>query len=157
MKTPKDYIDKGKSIVPCEGKKPYHKDWDNKDFTINDFKPGDNIGLKLVDDVDIDIETPISNPFINRYIQPCSAVYGRGKRPRSHLLFKGKAKHKKFVFHKDLESYYKNLPQSDKDLYEFVLENSRSQGQKGQKVPSRWHLKIKVLAINGTPIIHRFF
>ncbi len=110
MKTPKDYIDKGKSIVPCEGKKPYHKDWDNKDFTINDFKPGDNIGLKLVDDVDIDIETPISNPFINRYIQPCSAVYGRGKRPRSHLLFKGKAKHKKFVFHKDLESYYKNLP-----------------------------------------------
>jgi|TARA_R110001592_G_scaffold5372_5_gene29608 hypothetical protein len=54
-------------------------------------------------------------------------------------------------------SYYKNLPQSDKDLYEFVLENSRSQGQKGQKVPSRWHLKIKVLAINGTPIIHRFF
>ena len=50
MKTPKDYIDKGKSIVPCEGKKPYHKDWDNKDFTINDFKPGDNIGLKLVDD-----------------------------------------------------------------------------------------------------------
>ena len=110
MKTPKDYIDKGKSIVPCEGKKPYHKDWDNKDFTINDFKPGDNIGLKLVDDVDIDIETPISNPFINRYIQPCSAVYGRGKTPRSHLLFKGKAKHKKFVFHKDLESYYKNLP-----------------------------------------------
>ncbi len=54
-------------------------------------------------------------------------------------------------------SYYKALPQSDKDLYEFVFKNSRSLDQKGSKVPSRWHLKIKVVAINGAPIINRFF
>jgi len=53
--------------------------------------------------------------------------------------------------------YYKALPQSDKDLYEFVLNNSRSQGQAGSKVPSRWHLKIKLIAINGVSIINRFF
>ena len=53
--------------------------------------------------------------------------------------------------------YYKALSQSDKDLYEFVLKNSRSQDQKGSKVPSRWHLKIKLIAINGVSIINRFF
>ena len=110
MQTPKEYLNKNKKIIPCKGKLPTEKGWQKRDFDLEDFKPGSNIGLKLVDDVDIDVETNKSLPFINRYIQPCSAIYGRGNRPRSHLLFKGKSKHKKFSFHKDLEMYYKDLP-----------------------------------------------
>jgi len=110
MITPQEYLDKNKKIIPCEGKIPTKKSWQKTDFTIDDFNLGDNIGLKLVEDVDIDVETNRCNPFIQKYLKPCAAVYGRGDRPRSHYLFKGKSKHKKFVFHKDLEPFYKDLP-----------------------------------------------
>ena len=95
MITPAEYLNKNLPIIPCNEKKPLVKEWQKKDFKLEDFKPGDNMGLKLKDFSDADIDNPKAFPFINKYIQPCSAVFGREKKPGGHLLFKGKNKHKK--------------------------------------------------------------
>ena len=110
MITPAEYLNKNLPIIPCNEKKPLVKEWQKKDFKLEDFKPGDNMGLKLKDFSDADIDNPKAFPFINKYIQPCSAVFGREKKPGGHLLFKGKNKHKKFFLHIDLEKYYKDNP-----------------------------------------------
>ena len=110
MKTAAEYLNKNKTIIPCEGKKPIPPEWQKRDFKLEDFKDGNNIGLKLKDDLDIDIDSQRALPFIFKYVQPSSAVFGRGNKPISHYLFKGQCKHKKFFLHKDLEKYYKHLP-----------------------------------------------
>jgi hypothetical protein len=110
MKTPEEYLNNKKLIIPCDGKIPIAAEWQKRNFRLEDFKPEHNIGLKLSEDIDIDIDSQKAIPFINRYVQSCSAVYGRGNKPISHLLFKGKAKFKKFFLHKDLEKFYKHLP-----------------------------------------------
>jgi len=110
MKTPEEYLNNKKLIIPCDGKIPIAAEWQKRNFKLEDFKPEHNIGLKLSEDIDIDIDSQKVLPFISKYVQPCSAVYGRGNKPISHLLFKGKAKFKKFFLHKDLEKFYKHLP-----------------------------------------------
>ena len=110
MKTVQEYLSNNKPIIPCNGKIPIIKEWEKKTFNLNDFKPDNNIGLKLSEDIDVDIDSQKALPFINKFMQPCSATYGRGNKPISHLLFKGKAKYKKFFLHKDLEKYFKHLP-----------------------------------------------
>ena len=110
MKTVAEYLNKNKSIIPCNGKIPVIPEWQKKEFKLEDFKPDHNIGLKLKEDTDIDIDSQRALPFIYKYVQPCSAVFGRGKKPISHYLFKGISKYKKFFLHKDLEKYYKDLP-----------------------------------------------
>jgi transposase len=110
MITVQEYLNNNKPIIPCNGKIPIIKEWDKKIFSLNDFKPENNIGLKLSEDIDVDIDSQRALPFINKYMQPCSATYGRGNKPISHLLFKGKSKFKKFFLHKDLEKYFKDLP-----------------------------------------------
>jgi len=108
MITPTEYLNKKLPIIPCKEKKPIVAEWQRKDFKIEDFKPGDNMGLKLKDFTDIDIDNPKALPFINKYIQPCSALFGREKQMPMHQLFKGQNKHKKFALHDDLEKYFKN-------------------------------------------------
>jgi len=123
MKTATEYLDKKLPIIPCGNwlpnkqtgkieynpKAPRIKAWEKTDFKISDFKPDDNIGLKLKDHTDVDIDHPICLPFIDKYIQPCSATFGRANLPKPmHLLFKTKSKFKKFALHKDLEPYFKN-------------------------------------------------
>ena len=129
MKTPAEYLNKNKSIIPCIGKKPIIEKWQDKEFKLEDFKPGQNIGLKLKEDIDVDIDTQKALPFVLKYIQPCSAVYGRGKKSISHYLFKGKAKHKKFALHKDLEAYFKGLD------HEATIIECRSGGDKQSIAP----------------------
>ena len=122
MITPAEYLNKKLPIIPCgnwivnkktkkleyNSKAPRVKEWEKTEFKLEEFKPGDNIGLKLKDHSDADIDNPKALVFVNKYIQPCSSVFGREKQPGSHLLFKGKNKHKKFNLHPDLEKYFKN-------------------------------------------------
>ena len=110
MRTPEEYLNKNKQIIPCDGKKPIKDGWQKKTFNLEDFKPDNNIGLKLNEDSDIDIETNLCLPFVEKYISPCSAVFGRGEKPRSHFLFKGVSKAKKFILHDDLKGYFNDLP-----------------------------------------------
>lgn len=125
MKTAAEYLDKKLPIIPCgnwiknkktgqieyNSKAPRCKNWEKTDFKIEDFKDQDNYGLKLKDHTDIDIDHSQCLPFIDKYIQPCSATFGRVTLPRPmHLLFKSQSKFKKFVLHKDLEPYFKNNP-----------------------------------------------
>ena len=129
MKTVAEYLNKNKSIIPCDGKIPVFAEWQKKEFKLEDFKPEHNIGLKLKEDTDIDIDSQRSLPFIFKYVQPCSAVFGRGKKPVSHYLFKGISKYKKFFLHKDLEKYYKDLPHGS------TLLECRSGGDKQTIMP----------------------
>ena len=56
MKTPEDYLSNNKTIIPCNGKIPIAVEWDKRNFKLEDFKPEHNIGLKLSEDIDVDIE-----------------------------------------------------------------------------------------------------
>ena len=47
MKTVAEYLNKNKSIIPCDGKIPVFAEWQKKEFKLEDFKPEHNIGLKL--------------------------------------------------------------------------------------------------------------
>ena len=86
--SPQEYIDQGFDITPCREKKAYTKDWQKKKLTAKDFKPNDNIGLKLKGITDFDIDNPIAQKFIKKYLKSCGAIFGRKHNPESHYLFK---------------------------------------------------------------------
>ena len=96
MLTPAEYLHKNFPIIPCNGKIPKAKAWQKTNFTIDDFHNGDNIGLKLADITDVDIDNVVAHRYIRKYLLPSSAIFGRKSNPNSHILFKGKSKHKKF-------------------------------------------------------------
>jgi len=108
---PQDYLSKKLPIIPCrEGEKiPKYKTWQNMDFTEEDFSPTDNIGLKWDGYFDIDIDNPIVRPFLNNFLEPCAAIYGRKSNPKSHFIFKGKPKFKKFSLPSEFDKYTKNF------------------------------------------------
>ena len=110
MKTPEEYLNKKLPIIPCDGKMPIAKQWQERDFQIEDFKPGDNIGLKMEKHFDIDIDNQECKKFLNYYMETPSAIYGRKSNPGSHWLFKGTAEYKKFVLPKPFENIYKDFP-----------------------------------------------
>ena len=110
MITPAEYLNKKLPIIPCKEKKPIANNWPEIDFTVSDFKPGDNIGLKMAEHFDIDIDNAICKKFLPLYMEQPSAVYGRKSNPQSHYLYKGKAKHFKFALTKHFESYYDSFP-----------------------------------------------
>jgi hypothetical protein len=111
MNTVREYIDKGLNVTPCTFKIPKNKKWEETKATLSDFNTEDNIGLVLDNHSDVDVDNPLARKFINKgYLKPCSSVYGRKSNPRSHFVFKGKNKHKKFALHKDLENWFKNFP-----------------------------------------------
>lgn len=110
MITPAEYLNKKLPIIPCNGKIPIPKAWQDNDFAIADFKPGDNIGLKMSEHIDIDIDNPICKKFLPLYMEQPSAVFGRKSNPQSHHLYKGKANYKKFSLTKHFESYYESFP-----------------------------------------------
>ena len=109
MKTPKEYLDKGYPIIPCRGKVPTAKAWQNTDFTVEDFKPGDNIGFKWNGYFDVDVDNIIAKKYLSTYLEPCSAIWGRKSNPRSHFAWKGKPIHKKFALTKHFASYIKDF------------------------------------------------
>ena len=110
MRTPQEYLNKKLPIIPCDGKMPIQKNWQNTDATIEDFKPGNNIGLKMEKHFDIDIDNQLCKKFLNYYMEVPSAIYGRKSNPGSHWLYKGEAEYKKFALTKHFESIYKDFP-----------------------------------------------
>ena len=110
MNTPQDYIKKNLPIIPCNGKAPIPKNWTEIESTEADFKPGNNIGLKMEKHIDIDIDNPLCKKFLNCYMESPSAIYGRKSNPGSHWLYKGTAEYKKFALTKHFESIYKDFP-----------------------------------------------
>ena len=119
MNTVKEYINKGLNVTPCglktkdgfQEKAPKNKKWEETKAKLSDFSIEDNIGLVLDDHSDTDVDNPVARSFINKgYLKPCSSVYGRKSNPRSHFVFKGVNKHKKFALHKDLEPWFKKFP-----------------------------------------------
>jgi len=106
MNTPEDYLKKNLPIIPCNGKAPITKNWTDVVATAADFKPGNNIGLKMDKHFDIDVDNPACKKFLKYYMETPSAVYGRASNPGSHLLYKGAAEYKKFALPKEFESIY---------------------------------------------------
>ena len=107
MKTPQEYLNKKLPIIPCEGKMPIVKAWQDKEFQLEDFKPGNNIGLKMKKYFDIDIDNPACKKFLPYYMETPSAIYGRKSNPGSHWLYKGEAEFKQFI-----------LPDAFKDIFQ---------------------------------------
>ena len=121
MNTPKEYLDKSFNITPCgakdpetgefNSKRPRLPEWQKTKATAKDFNGKDNIGLILDTCTDIDIDNAKVKEFISLgYIKPCSAIYGRKSNGRSHYVFKGQTKYKKFSLPEEFESWCKNFP-----------------------------------------------
>ena len=81
------------AVVPLspKEKKPYAKDWQKRSFGKGDFKPNDNIGVKLGEPsgwlVDVDLDDPIALQLADEYLPPTGAVTGRPSAPRSHRWY----------------------------------------------------------------------
>ncbi len=109
MKTPQEYIENKYPIIPCHAneRRPKGNEWDEKETgKLERFSPGDNIGLHLLEHIDIDIDNPVCHKFLSQIKQRGCALYGRESNPESHLLFLGKAEFKKWVMHKTLKPFY---------------------------------------------------
>ena len=65
MITPEEYINHNYNVIPCyeNERRPKGEDWENKPTKLDRFKPGDNIGLHLLDHIDIDVDNPICHKF----------------------------------------------------------------------------------------------
>jgi len=111
MITPEEYLNHNYNVIPCyeNDKRPKGDDWENKPSKLERFGPGDNIGLHLLDHIDIDIDNPVAHKFLARIKQMGCAIYGRKSNPESHLLFLGNAEYKKFTMHKSLDTWYKKF------------------------------------------------
>jgi len=113
MNTPQQYIDKGFNITPCGNykdgkynpKAPRLKGWQTNTASIKDFNGKDNIGIIWDTHFDIDVDNPIAHKFKSLYLKPSSAIYGRKSNPRSHYLYKGSAKDKKFSLPREFEKW----------------------------------------------------
>ena len=110
MKTPTEYLNKNLPIIPCDGKIPINKSWQDRDFNAEDFKPGNNIGLKMEKHFDIDIDNQLCKKFLSYYMETPSAIYGRKSNPGSHWLYKGVAEYKKYALPKAFEYLYRDFP-----------------------------------------------
>ena len=110
MKTPQEYLNKKLPIIPCDGKIPIVKSWQDRDFNEEDFKPGNNIGLKMAKHFDIDIDNQLCKKFLSYYMETPSAIYGRKSNPGSHWLYKGAAEYKKFALPKAFDYHCKDFP-----------------------------------------------
>ena len=111
--SPFSWINQGYDITPCKDKRPIVSNWQNKTIKFNQWE--DNymtfqIGLKLNELVDFDIDNHFIKRFVEKYLKSSGAIYGRQGNPLSHYLFLGEIKPKKFVMPNEFESYYKKFP-----------------------------------------------
>ena len=62
MITPQEYIENKYPIIPCykNERRPIGKEWEEKETgKLERFSPGDNIGLHLINYIDLDIDNPV--------------------------------------------------------------------------------------------------
>ena len=111
MNTAEQYIENKIPVIPCKrnSRIPIGEEWQNQPIGLNRFSPGDNIGLHLLDDTDLDIDNTVCHNFLDKFKLISGAVYGRLSNPESHILFKGTTEYKKWTMHKNFEPWFKNF------------------------------------------------
>ena len=108
-RTPQEWEDLGYVVIPCNSEGvPLWSGW-KEDFKTkpSDFKSR-VFGLRLDNNVDIDIDNPVMQQFLGDVI--CGAKFGRKSNPLSHLLFEGVTENKSFIVPVAFEKYFKNFP-----------------------------------------------
>ena len=108
--TYEDWYDLGYTLVPCEGGRPTVKKWSDADFKITkeEWKnkyADKEIGLRLDNVVDLDLDNTRAKVFANKYLTNCNTISGREHNPTSHYWFKERLSPQKFSLPKDLERY----------------------------------------------------
>jgi hypothetical protein len=108
--TYEDWYDLGYTLVPCEGGRPTVKNWSDLDFKITkeEWKNkylDKEIGLRLDNVVDLDLDNTRAKVFANKYLPNCGTISGREHNPASHYWFKERLPAQKFSLPKDLERY----------------------------------------------------
>ena len=109
-----EWCDLGYDITPCVDKRPIVQGWVDKKVVKKIWEhnkyTAHQIGLKLKDKTDVDIDCHVAKKFIEVYFKSCGAIYGRESNPRSHYLFDGETPYKKYTMPKELEHYMKDYP-----------------------------------------------
>ena len=113
-------------IIPCEkdSRKPLTNNWSSAAYNINDFLEGHNIGLRLGSHIDIDFDNPLALKFIN-YLAPCGAIFGKGDKKITHLLYKGVSKKASFTFPKELSKWTNSFSDPHENT---IIENRSGKG-----------------------------
>ena len=111
--TYEDWIDLGRVIIPCDTKQSVVEKWSDPDFKITKEEwriehATKQIGLRLDQYIDFDIDNPVVKRFVGDHIKSCGAIFGRRNNPSSHYLWSGTSDYKKFALPKELENYYKD-------------------------------------------------
>lgn len=88
------YINKGLSPIPLKQgtKEPRDSGWPNRDYTPDEIADTDNVGTRLGDVVDADLDTQEAVLLAHHFLPPTQAVFGRLSKPRSHYLYEQIAK-----------------------------------------------------------------
>ena len=108
--TYEDWYDLGYTLVPCEGGRPTVKKWSDADFKITkeEWKnkyADKEIGLRLDNVVDLDLDNTRAKVFAHKYLTNCGTISGREHNPTSHYWFKEKLSPQKFSLPNDLKRY----------------------------------------------------
>lgn len=85
------YLAHGWQIVPLapKSKRVTKAGWIGLEFTVDDFRDGDNIGLRSVDGlVFVDLDSPECVAFADAFLPDTPSIYGRPSKPRSKRIFK---------------------------------------------------------------------
>ena len=84
------YLDHGWKIVPLapKSKRVTQAGWIGLEFTVEDFRDGDNIGLRSVDGlVFVDLDSPEVVAFGDAFLPETPSIYGRPSKPRSKRIY----------------------------------------------------------------------
>ena len=96
------YLDHGWQIVPLakKSKRVTKAGWIGLEFTVDDFRDGDNIGLRSVGGlVFVDLDSPECVSFADAFLPATPSIYGRQSKPRSKRIYTSAIP--KTIAHKD--------------------------------------------------------
>lgn len=85
------YIDHGWQVVPLapKSKRVLKTGWMGLEFTVEDFRDGDNIGLRSVNGlVFVDLDSPECVAFGNAFLPETPSLYGRPSKLRSKRIYR---------------------------------------------------------------------
>ena len=108
--TPEEYLKLSLEITPCNGKRPVIPHWPTHKADKGDFKPNNNIGLKMTGLTDIDCDNHFVKRFIGKYLLSPASTFGRKSNPNSHYIFSGENDYKIYTMPKDFDDYCKAYP-----------------------------------------------
>lgn len=111
MLTAEEYISKNFDIIPCEknSKQPKGSNWQNQITKIENFSNDDNIGLHLINYIDIDIDNPVCKHFLEQIKSKSNLIYGRDLIQRHISYLREILITKNGLFIRSLKTILKNL------------------------------------------------